>query len=104
MPPWPTVNWDAIAQCAVRWNRSINTGNGYGGSVQFTAGNSGAPGSVRGQREPGESRSGWLRTLRSQTAPAGLRPPHDRERCKAPKSGRIWELRLLAHPGAASNP
>ncbi|MEX3532475.1 resuscitation-promoting factor protein RpfE, partial [Mycobacterium tuberculosis] len=31
-------NWDAIAQCESGGNWSINTGNGYYGGLQFTAG------------------------------------------------------------------
>ncbi|MCV7121797.1 transglycosylase family protein [Mycobacterium lacus] len=43
-PPAPapvkaySVNWDAIAQCESGGNWSINTGNGYSGGLQFTAG------------------------------------------------------------------
>lgn len=40
-PPVPvaySVNWDAIAQCESGGNWSINTGNGYYGGLQFTAG------------------------------------------------------------------
>ncbi|SOJ56271.1 Resuscitation-promoting factor RpfE [Mycobacterium simulans] len=33
-----SVNWDAIAQCESGGNWSINTGNGYSGGLQFTAG------------------------------------------------------------------
>lgn len=33
-----SVNWDAIAQCESGGNWSINTGNGYYGGLQFTAG------------------------------------------------------------------
>jgi LysM repeat protein len=32
------VNWDAVAQCEAGGNWSINTGNGYYGGLQFTAG------------------------------------------------------------------
>jgi len=41
-PPAPvraySVNWDAIAQCESGGNWGINTGNGYGGGLQFTQG------------------------------------------------------------------
>ena len=42
-PPAPvikayTVNWDAIAQCESGGNWAINTGNGFFGGLQFTAG------------------------------------------------------------------
>ena len=33
-----SVNWDAIAQCESGGNWAINTGNGYSGGLQFTAG------------------------------------------------------------------
>ena len=33
-----SVNWDAIAQCESGGNWSINTGNGYYGGLQFSAG------------------------------------------------------------------
>ena len=32
------VNWDAIAQCESGGNWGINTGNGFSGGLQFTAG------------------------------------------------------------------
>ena len=32
------VNWDAVAQCESGGNWSINTGNGYYGGLQFSAG------------------------------------------------------------------
>lgn len=38
MPVAYSVNWDAIAQCESGGNWSINTGNGYYGGLQFTAG------------------------------------------------------------------
>ncbi|KAA1249287.1 transglycosylase family protein [Mycobacterium simiae] len=44
VPPAPpaskaySVNWDAIAQCESGGNWAINTGNGYSGGLQFTAG------------------------------------------------------------------
>jgi hypothetical protein len=40
-PPAPkaySVNWDAIAQCESGGNWGINTGNGFAGGLQFTAG------------------------------------------------------------------
>lgn len=42
-PPAPvvnayTVNWDAIARCESGGNWAINTGNGFFGGLQFTAG------------------------------------------------------------------
>jgi resuscitation-promoting factor RpfE len=33
-----SVNWDAIAACESGGNWAINTGNGYGGGLQFTSG------------------------------------------------------------------
>lgn len=33
-----TVNWDAIARCESGGNWAINTGNGYTGGLQFSAG------------------------------------------------------------------
>src|SRR4051812_49227415 len=30
------VNWDAVAQCESGGNWSTNTGNGFGGGLQFT--------------------------------------------------------------------
>ncbi|CKQ45010.1 saccharopine dehydrogenase (NAD+%2C L-lysine forming) [Mycobacterium tuberculosis] len=74
-PPVPvaySVNWDAIAQCESGGNWSINTGNGYYGGLQFTAGTWRANGGS-GPRptRAGRSRSGWLRTccVRRVSAP-----------------------------------
>ena len=45
------VDWDAIAQCESGGNWGINTGNGYSGGLQFTAGTwraNGGSGSANG--------------------------------------------------------
>ncbi len=113
-PPVPvaySVNWDAIAQCESGGNWSINTGNGYYGGLQFTAGtwraNGGSGSAANASRE--EQIRVAENVLRSQGIRAwpvgGRRGGPPRKDAKAPKSGRIWELlRLLAHPGVASNP
>ena len=79
-----SVNWDAIAPCESGGNWSINTGNGYGGGLQFTLGtwraNGGTGSPANASREeqirvaenvlaqPGHRRLAGLRQARLTTA------------------------------------
>jgi hypothetical protein len=66
-----SVNWDAVAQCESGGNWAINTGNGYSGGLQFTAGTWHANG---GSGSPaGASREEQIRVAENVLHTQGIR-------------------------------